>query len=520
MSRLRLALTLMGVCSLALGLIGPASARAHAHSKYGGTVVYGEARGYPAAPLDPTLTNGGPPGEEIFRAICQGLYDVDAKGRIAPLLATSLPAISKDKLTYTIPVRTGVLFNDGTPFNAQAVVASLQRDMTLPGSTRADDLSLIDSVTAPDAATVVIRLRAPFSPLTGLLAGDAGLVMSPAQLTRLGAAFATNPVCVGPFMFDHAVVGDNVTVVKSPYYYDKYAVHLDKIVFSPATDEAAAAAALQAGDLQAIDSVSTTQLPAIGGDSGLTVLSRDTLGYIALFINIGRRGGGSTPSPLASNPNVRRAFEEAIDRATLNKVLFGGRMQDGCTPISPASPWFDPAITCTQYDPKDAKRLLAAAGVSGLTIHLLTDTTTDNQRLAQFIQAEEAAVGINVVIDSATTAAASTQAFSGNFDTYINGSPGQLDPDTLLSVRNASGGNGNVSGYSSPRLDLILANARKAITAQARRTLYHAAQQVIANDRPALYLYHIVRISAFSSGLKGVELRPDGFLRVAFAQYR
>ena len=63
-------------------------------------------------------------------------------------------------------------------------------------------------------------------------------------------------------MFDHRVVGDNVTVIKSPYYYDRKHVYLDKIVFKPMPDAAAAAAALKAGDIQALDQVSTTELPA------------------------------------------------------------------------------------------------------------------------------------------------------------------------------------------------------------------------------------------------------------------
>ena len=507
------------LCLVALAMLGPASAQTH---RYGGTLVVSQGAGFPNS-LDPTLVAAGPSVQEVFRAICQGLYDVGSKGQIVPLLASALPTISKDKLSYTIPLRKGIMFNDGTPFNAQAVVATLQRDMTLPGSLRTDDLALVDTVTATDASTVVIRVKAPFTPLTAALAGQTGQVMSPAQLAKLGAAFGTNPVCVGPFMFDGVVVGDTVTVVKSPYYYRKDAVHLDKIVFKATTDAAAAAAALEAGDIQALDAVSTTELPSIGRDSGLTVIHENTLRPIALYINLGNKNGWGNPpytnigTPMASNPNVRKAFEEALDRDALNRVVFDGRMQPGCTPISPASPWYDDSIPCTAYNPKDAKKLLAAAGVANLTVQLLINNTTDDLRLAQFIQAQEAAVGINVVIDSFD---AQSRARSGNYDTFISSSPPQLDPDSALYYRNATAGIGNISGYSNPRLDLILENGRKALSEKARRTLYHAAVEIIANDRPALYLCHLVRYSAFSADLTGLQLRPDSFLRVAFAQYK
>jgi peptide/nickel transport system substrate-binding protein len=350
--------------------------------------------------------------------------------------------------------------------------------------------------------------------------------MSQSQLAKLGDNFGSDPVCVGPFMFDQAVAGSSVTVIKSPWYYGKYRVFLDKIVFQTATDAAAASAALRAGDIDVIDAVSTTELPAITGDSSLAVLTEKTVGLSSIVFNIGDKNGiESRPytnlgTPLASNPNVRKAFEEAIDRRALNRVLFGGRMQPGCTAISPASPWFDPTIPCTPYNPNDARKLLAAAGSSNLTVHMLTRNTTDDMRLAQFIQAEEAAIGINLVIDPVTSAAVGAQTQSGNFDTYLTGAVGQIDPERILRVRYGSDGDGNLSGYADPRVDLILANGRKALTIEARRTLYHALQTIVANDRPVIYLYHPVKFSAFDAGLSGLDLRPDGILRVAFAQYK
>jgi peptide/nickel transport system substrate-binding protein len=516
---------MLALTVVVLGVIGPTSARTGLGSRYGGTLVVAQSIGIPLRPLDPTLSVGGPSAEEIFSTICEGLYDVGGKGQIVPLLASALPTISTDKLTYTIPLRKGILFNDGTPFNAQAVVTTLQRDLTLPASGRTGDLSSVEGVSATDDSTVVIHLKEPFTPLTANLTADAGRIMSPAQLAKLGDNFGQNPVCVGPFMFDSQVTGSSITVVKSPWYYGKYRVFLDKIVFQSATDAAAASAALQAGDIQAIDSLSTTELPVITRDSSLTVLSEKTVGYASIVFNIGNKNGiDSLPyanigTSLASNPNVRKAFEEAIDRRALNRVVFGSRMQTGCTPISPASPWFDPSIPCTPFNPTDARKLLAAAGISNLPVHLLTKNTTDDLRVAQFIQAEEAAVGINIVIDP--IALLGPTADQGKFDAFlITGVVGQIDPERIMRERYASDGDGNQSGYANPRVDLILANGSKALTVKARRTLYHALQTIVANDRPVIYLYHVVKFSAVDAGLAGLDLRPDGILRVAFAQYK
>ena len=90
--------------------------------------------------------------------------------------------------------------------------------------------------------------------------------MSPAQLTKLGANFDSSPVGVGPFMFDNRVAGDHITLIKSPYYYNKYAVHLDKLIYRFFTDPAAAAAELEAGDIEMLSGIDGTQLPALEHD--------------------------------------------------------------------------------------------------------------------------------------------------------------------------------------------------------------------------------------------------------------
>src|SRR3954468_22224741 len=219
---------LLGVAVLlALSLAAAAGAPPAAFAKAGGTITVGLTAGEPDA-LDPTLARTFS-GREVFLTFCEKLYDLNAKAQIVPQLASKLPAISKDKLTVTIPLRKGIKFNDGTAFNADAVVKTLQRDQTLKGSTRASEISPIDSVTASGANKVVIHLKTPYSPLTAQFADRAGMIMSPAQLDKLGDKFATAPVCVGPFTYDNRVAGDSITVVKSQFYYDKKDVHLDKI---------------------------------------------------------------------------------------------------------------------------------------------------------------------------------------------------------------------------------------------------------------------------------------------------
>lgn len=513
-----------GIALVTLVVVAAAGATSPASSsKNGGTLVVGMSAGEPDA-LDPTLARTFS-GREVFLTFCEKLYDLNQKAQIVPQLAAALPAISKDKLTVTIKLRKGIKFNDGTPFNAAAVVKTLQRHQTLPRSARASEISPIDSVTASGNYAVVIHLKAPYSPLTAQFADRAGMIMSPAQLDKLGDKFATNPICVGPFTYQSRVAGDSITVVKSPFYYDKKDVHLDKIVFKVENDATAAAQALRAGDLQGLDGVASTELQNVTHDSKLRIIKQTSLGYQGITINIGNKNGlgkgySNVGTLLAAHADLRKAFEMAIDRKALNKVVFGGTVLPGCTPISPSSDWYDPTVKCTAYNPTEARKLVQQSGVPNPSVHLMVPTATVTLRQAQFIQAAEQNVGIKVTIDSIDFPTSLNRADAGNYETFQIGWSGRVDPDGNIYQFVATTGSQNDAGYSRPRMDILLNNARKAATPQARKTLYRAAQKVLLEDRPLIYLYHGVTRAGIQKALKGVRLYPDTLLRVAFAQYK
>jgi peptide/nickel transport system substrate-binding protein len=402
----------------------------------------------------------------------------------------------------------------------------MQRMISLPLSVHASEFAPVDEVTASGPYTVVIHLKTRFTPLTAVLATFAGVVLSPTQLTKLGADFGTDPVCVGPFMFDDRVVGDSVTVVKSPWYYDRKRVYLDKIVFKTLPDSAAAAAALKAGDIQVLDNVSPTELRGVEQTSGLRTFPAKGLGWRGIVINIGNRSGccnqlgnsyQNVGTPLASSAVLRQAFEEAIDRDALNRIVFNGTTQPGCTPVSPSSASFDASIRCTPYDPAHARKLVAQSGFPNPTVHLAVTATPENVLFAQFLQEEERQVGINVVIDQVASLTPLQE--TGTFETMLAGPGTGANTDGNFFEWFATSGSRNAGGYSNPRLDAILANSRKATSPKALATLYHAAQQILANDRPAIFLFHSVRYTGVAAGVTGVEERSaDLLLRVAFAQ--
>jgi peptide/nickel transport system substrate-binding protein len=519
-----LRLVALAATTLALAALAPASAR---EQHYGGTLTIAVSQ-EPGA-LDPTIATSST-SNEIGQSMCLPLYDsVSNHGtyEYAPILAASLPVASKDKRTYTVQLRKGVLFNDGTPMDADAVVVTVKRFQTYPGSTKTSDFADVGSVTAAGPYTVVYHMTERDSAFLA----SASYVLSPTAIATEGANFTANPVCVGPFMFDHRVAGDNVTLDKSPYYYKRAAIRLDRLVFKVIPDAPTAAAALLAGDVQVIDNLSTTQLPAIRASTGVRVLTGPQLGWQGIVINIGNKSGccgvghplyQNIGTPLAQSAKLRQAFEEAIDRQALNRVVFDGLYQPSCTMVPPANAAWFPLIKvkCTPYDPADAKKLVAASGLPNPTVHLLVPTTTDRQRVSQFVQAEEAAVGINVVIDLVDNTTWTAMRQAGTFDTaYAARVPGIPDPDLMYRIVDTNG-DSNYGGYSSPQLDYVLANGLKAAQTSARAVNYRVANQIVHDDRPIIVLFNATTYAAVSTSVSGVTLSYRGQVQLANAQFK
>lgn len=525
----RFALLVLAVAgAVALGATAAGARTSAPQAKNGGTLTIGLSEEPDV--LDPTFARTFV-GRMVFLSMCEKLYDLDKNLNIVPQLAAALPQVSKDKLTYTIKLRSGVKFNDGTPFDAAAVKTSLDRDLTAKGSIRASEISPVASVDAPNATTVVLHLKQPYSPLTSQLADRAGMVMSPKALAAEGTNFAQNPVCVGPFMFKDRVAGDHITLVKSPYYYNAKNVHLSSIVYKIMTDPSSRTAALRAGDIQVEDRIQSTDVPTLQKDKSVTVAKAVTIGYQGITINVGNKNGvlkgyATLDTPLSKSADLRHAFEAALDRDTINKVVFGGLELPDCYPIAPVSPWYKPTVaglTCNLHaDDALAKKLVKASGVSTpIPVHLMLGGTDPvNARLGQVIQAMEQKVGFAVSVSPTEFTTSLNNATAGNFDIYTVGWSGRVDPDGNIYGFVASPGTLNYSGYSNPKLDYALNIARKSVTTKSRDTIYRAAMKLIANDRPLIYLYHPVDYFGISNKVQGVQIYGDGLIRAQFASFK
>ena len=474
--------------------------------------------------LDPTLARTLV-SREVFVSMCEKLYDVDADLELVPQLAAELPEVSEDGTTVTVPLREGVVFNDGTPFDAAAVKTTLDRHLTLEGSARQADLTAVESVEVVDPTTVQLNLSAAFSPLTAQLADRAGMIMSPTQLKALGEQFATDPVCVGPFQFVSRTAGSEIVLEKAPDYYDADAVKLDGITYRIITDGNVRQANVKSGDVQVAERLQPTDVAALENDPAVKLIGQESIGYQGISINVGNVAGAAAPpgevdTALGRSPEIREAFELSLDREVINKVVFAGRYTTGCTALPPASPYHDESIECSKRDVDRAKELIAESGESTpVPVTLTVGTSPENLRLGQVIQSQAKEAGFEVEVASTEFTSALDASDAGKFDAFQVGWSGRVDPDGNTYNFWHTGSSLNRSGYSNPEVDDLLEQARLIDDQAERKELYTEATQMVLEDRPLIYLYHPVNYLATTPEVVGVEYYADGLPRLKTAGF-
>ncbi|WP_239003788.1 ABC transporter substrate-binding protein [Nocardia panacis] len=475
--------------------------------------------------LDPT-TSSSLYTRYVMNTICEKLYDVDLEGRVVPQLATALPDFSGDGLTATIPVRTGVHFADGTAFDATAVQTSLQRHYTAKNSQRTGEMGAVAGIEAADPTHVVIRFKQPFAPITAALADRAGMIMSPAVLTKDGDNFGDHPVCVGPFKFAERQPGVSITVIRDPQYYDAQHVYLDSITYRITADPTTRAAHIRSGEVQVADQISPADVDTIATESDLHLLQSGSLGFQGITINMGNADGVGKPvkpleTALAKDPRVRLALSLSVDRKQLVDDVFHNWFEPACSPIAPQSPFATRNTSqCPQFDPERAKALLTEAGVAlpyPITLHVMNNS--DQLHYAQALQASVAQGGFEVKIVPVDYTTLLEMQKRGNFEALMLGWSGRLDPDGNITRFFATGSNGNYGGFSSQTLDDLLAWAARSGNVGQRAALYEQAVQALRRDNPYIYTYRLRNLTVHSTRVTGIEVFPDGAVRLGRAAF-
>lgn len=450
--------------------------------------------------------------QAVAKSFYQGLFGFDKDMKRINVLADSYQ-VSEDGLTYTIKLHSGVKFQDGTDFNAEAVKANLDRASNPDNHLKRYNLfKYIASTEAVDPVTVKITLKQPFSAFINILAHPAAAMISPAALKKYGKEIGFHPVGTGPFEFVTWNQTDFVKVKKWDGYWKKGYPKLDSITWRPVVDNNTRAAMLQTGEANFAFPVPYEQAKLLEKNSKLDVVVSPSIMQRYISLNV-------TQKPF-DNPKVREALEYAINRQALVKVAFAGYATPA-TGIVPPSIEYAQTYPPIPYDPAKAKALLKEAGYpNGFETTLWSSHNHSTaQKVLQFVQQQLALVGVKVKVtamDAGQRAAeveGKGQKESGvrMFYTGWSASTGEADwaLTPLFATTAWPPAIFNTAFYSNPKVDKDLADALKTTDSKQKAELYKDAQDTIWNDHPWIPLVVEQLVSAHSKNLSGFYMMPD-----------
>ena len=450
--------------------------------------------------------------QAVAKSFYQGLFGLDKDMKLQNVLAESYK-VSDDGLVYTIKLRTGVKFQDGTDFNADAVKANLDRASNPDNHLKRYNLyKAIAKTEAVDPATVKITLKQPFSAFINILAHPATAMISPAALQKYGKDIGFHPVGTGPYQLETWNQTDFVKVKKFTGYWQAGLPKLDSITWRPVVDNNTRAAMLQTGEATFAFPIPYEQAKVLEGNAKLNVVAAPSILQRYISMNV-------TQKPF-DNPKVRQALNYAINKDALIKVAFAGYAVPAEGPVPPAidfaaryKPW--------PYDPAKARELLKEAGYpNGFTTTLWSSHNHSTaQKVLQFTQQQLAQVGIKAQVTAmdagqrATEVEGKGQKESGvrMFYTGWSASTGEADwaLSPLFASQNWPPTLFNTAFYSNKQVDDFLAQALKTNDPAEKTRLYKAAQDIIWQESPWIPLVVEKLVSAHSKNLTGFWIMPD-----------
>jgi peptide/nickel transport system substrate-binding protein len=461
--------------------------------------------------LDPTLARTFV-GRIVFAALCDKLLDIDEKLIPTPQLATSWQW-SDDNKSLTMKLRPGVTFHDGEKFDAAAAKFNLERHKTMPGSNRRGELAPLQSVDVVDPMTVRLNLSAPFSPLLAALADRAGMMVSPKAAKEQGDKFGAHPVCSGPFKFVDRVAQDRITLERYDGYWNKAAVHFDKVTYTPIPDATVRLANLKSGQLDFIERVAPSDVEKLAAEKKFKLARITEIGYQGITINVGKSERAKA-TPLGRDARVREAFELSLDRQGLAQVVMDNEAVVGNQWVAPSNPYYAKNVPIPKRDVARAKALLKEAGVPNPSFTLVTPTNSGAQQLAVVVQAMAREAGFDVKIQATEFATSLNMADKGEFEAYVLAWSGRADPDGNLFSFDACKQPLNYAGYCDAETDRLLIESRSLREPAERKKVYEQIAARVLKERPIVYLYHRNWLWAYDARLAGVRQIPDGLLRV------
>ncbi len=451
--------------------------------------------------------------QAMAKSFYEGLYGFDKDMKMIPVLAESYE-VTKDGLTYTVKLKKGIKFHDGTDFNAAAVKANFDR-VTNPDNKlkRYGLYSNIAKTEVVDDYTAKITLKTAFSAFLNNLAHPSGVMISPAAMAKYGKDISANPVGTGPFKFVEWQRTDYLKVAKFDGYWKKGYPKVDTITWKPVVDNNSRAAMMQTGEAQFTFPVPYEQADTLKAKPELEVVAGPSIVIRYLSMN--------TQQKPFDNPKVREAIAYAINKDALAKVAFSG-YAFAAEGVVPQGVEYSVKLGPWPYDLAKAKKLLAEAGYpNGFETELWSAYNHSTaQKVTQFLQQQLGQIGIKAKItlleagqrvekveswpDPAT---APVRLYYVGWSSSTGEADWAIRP--LLASSSFPPSLFNTAYYKSDKVDGDIKAALATTDKTEKAKFYRDAQEQIWKDAPWAPLVVEKLLSAHNKKLAGVYTMPD-----------
>jgi peptide/nickel transport system substrate-binding protein/oligopeptide transport system substrate-binding protein len=491
-----------GVAAMALAAAAPASAQ-----KQGGEIVITYQND--VATLDPAIGYDWQ-NWSMIKSLFDGLMDYEpGTGTLRTDLAESYE-ISPDGLTFTFKIRPGVKFHNGRELTADDVKYSIERVLDpATQSPGAGFFGSIKTITVVDPLTIKFDLNRPDATFLHVMAINFAHVVPKEAVDEFGADFGKHPVGTGAYKLAEWTLGQRVVFERNPDYWREGVPYLDKITFEIGVEPTVALLRLQQGEVDVLgDGVPPAQFMQVKDDPQYKdwIVEGGQLhtGYVTMNVNT---------APF-DNVNVRQAVNHAINKDRVVRII-NNRAVPANQPLPPSMPGYDTSYQGYAYDPEKAKALLAESGVAlPITTELYAMNTDPNPRIAQAIQQDLAAVGINAELKSLAQANVIEAGGNGSAPMIWSGGMAWIadfpDPSNfygpILGCGGAVQGGWNWSWYCNEDLDKQAGDADAMVDPAKkadREKLWGEIFVKIMGDAPWAPVFNEQRFTMHSPRMKG-----------------
>lgn len=489
----------MTLATSGMGLASPAAtASAASAPRPGGTLTALEATSFAGSwnTLDPATDTSSSANAPLLNAIYGGLFLQGPGGGIVDDLASGYK-ISSNGLTVDIFLRRGVIFQDGTPFNASAVAYNIQRDLNPKLGCICAANFPVAKVTTPNSHTVALTLKTRFAPIiSAFFSEPPDWIISPTALKKEGEKkFAVSPVGAGPFEVVSDKASSELKLRRNPKYWQAGHPYLDNLTFTSVGTDASAVDALQAGQGQTYENISPV-LVSSSAAKQLNVCTPPATGLVYVQLN-------TTRAPF-NNILAREALSYATDPRPILQKLYQGKGAVTESPTGPGGLFHQQNVpSYRSYDLAEAKALVKQLGGLKVTLTTVTSDLFDQTEVA--LEGQWNAAGIKTTLQQTNLTTLVKELGDNSWETNL-GNMGAYDPALIPGINfHFSSASGPGSGVKDPELDRLLADASATASPSRRAALYKQVYALIASKSYAVFLFSAPGALMTEKDVRGVS---------------